>query len=552
MLAATLSASMLLAQNPKWFKKARKIQLTVIASDTQGSVHQAQGYFVNENGDVVTEYDFLKGAEKATAVDAEGNEYNVKRVKGASSLYNTVKLQTTGEKIKSQPLAQQVAKTDDIVYIMPICSNEKKPVCMIDTIAQVQMFDEEKHPYYTLKHAVEERLAGCPVFNAEGEVLGHIQLPSAKAEAPAYVVGVSFPSQFAMSALDANSSDLNAIGIAKDIPDDESQAASYLFLYSRQPKDIFRQAVNDFVSKFPQSSTGYIQLAELQAGQKEYKAAEETYAKALQMNTGRDEEIHHSFAKLLYQAGLQDTAPSEGWDLEHALKEAEAAYASKPLPLYTALEGLCHYALKHYDVSYDKFMSMAQTNMRSAEYFLYASQCKQMLKAPQTEILALQDSAIACFPKPYPIEAATYFYLRSKTLASLDRNREAITDMNEYEHLLSGNASANFYYEREQLEVKCRMYAAALSDIERAVALDPKEPILRAEEASVNYRVGELEQAILAAREAVRLDDKFPDAYRILGICLNEKGDKTEARKALLRAKELGDNMADAVLEKIK
>lgn len=43
---------------------------------------------------------------------------------------------------------------------------------------------------------------------------------------------------------------------------------------------------------------------------------------------------------------------------------------------------------------------------------------------------------------------------------------------------------------------------------------------------------------------------QFADAHRILGVCLLENGAKAEARKHLLRAKELGDALADGLLKK--
>ncbi|MGN1256913.1 MAG: tetratricopeptide repeat protein, partial [Bacteroidaceae bacterium] len=128
--------------------------------------------------------------------------------------------------------------------------------------------------------------------------------------------------------------------------------------------------------------------------------------------------------------------------------------------------------------------------------------------------------------------------------------REAISGYNDFEHLSGSNVTANFYYEREQMEVKCRMYAQALNDIEKAIKLAPREPVLHAEAASLNYRVGQNEQAISYAQRAITLSEDFADAHRILGVCLLEKGDKTEAHKHLLRAKELGDNLVDNILKK--
>ncbi len=557
-----------LAQNPKWFKAARKTQITVLTYDAQNNIRQGQGYFIDDKGTALAEYDLFRGACKAVVIDSNGKEYEVKNIMGADALYNVIKLGTTANKTSYSATTEQntegkkandsKAKEDNkdaedkqTVCIMPICSTDKKALCTIDVISKVEQFGEAKHNYYTLSKPVDERLAGCPVYTDGGELIGSLQL-AAKKDNPSYILAASYGKSLHISALDVNNSNLNAVNIPKALPDDESQATTYLFLMNRQNTEVYKQQIEAFIEKFPTSTVGYIQLAELQSSLQMYQDAEQTYTKAFACTSEKADELHHSFAKQLYQSGLKQTPPAEGWNMEHALAEASAAYAANPLPLYTALEGMCLYALQKYEESYEKFISMSTTNMRSAEYFLYASQCKQMLKASDEEILALQDSAIACYNKPYPVQAASYLYLRSKTLASMKRYREAVADMNEYEHLASGNISAQFCYEREQIEMQCRMYAQALSDIERAVKLEPTEPLFRAEEAVVNYRVGQTDQAIAAAKEAIRLDDKFADAHRILGICYRDKGNKAEARKCLERAIELGDSLSQGILDKMQ
>ena len=50
----------------------------------------------------------------------------------------------------------------------------------------------------------------------------------------------------------------------------------------------------------------------------------------------------------------------------------------------------------------------------------------------------------------------------------------------------------------------------------------------------------------------LRLDADFPDAYRILGVCLDQKGEKSEAKKYLQIAIEKGDQLAAGVLEKMQ
>lgn len=546
-----LSTDVQAGKLPKWYKKARKAELTIISIDAQGGTHQSQAYFIDEKGTAICEYDILKGAVKASVIDAEGQESDVAYVGGASSLYNVAKLSISVRKAEAPTLCTTTLKAGQTVYIMPLAGADKKAEGVVDTITAVADFGDGKYPYYTLSRPIDERYACCPVFSEEGELIGHLQLSAnSSADAP-YVISSLFGKSLSISALDANNSDLRAIGITKDVPDDEAQANSYLFLTNKRDANYAKQ-VERYIQKFPNSATGYICLAEHQAANGQYKEAEQTYAKGLEMKTGHDDELHHSFAKLLYQVGLQDSIPSEGWTMDHALEEANAAFAANPLPLYTALEGLSLYALRRYEEAYQKFIGITTTNMRSAEYFIYAAQCKQVMQATDEEILALQDSALACYAKPLPVEAANYLYLRAQTLTRMKRYRDAVNDLNNYEHLQAGNVSAQFLYEREQVEIQARLFPAALNDIERAVKLLPDEPMLRAEEASLNYRVGQLDEAIAAAREAIRISPDYSDGHRLLGICLRDKGQTVEAKKSLQRAAELGDTIAKSVLEKMQ
>ena len=237
--------------------------------------------------------------------------------------------------------------------------------------------------------------------------------------------------------------------------------------------------------------------------------------------------------------------------MEQALAQAEAAFAKRPLSIYTKRKADCLYALKRYAEAQDAYLSLTRTNLRSPELFMYASLCLQRQEgSPADSIVALQDSALAFYDQPYPREAAPVILMRAASLQAAGRKREAVADYNTYEHLNGGNMTAAFYYTREQLEVECRMYPAALNDIERAVRLSPDDAVLRAEQAALNYRVGQVEEAVMAAKEAIRIDPAMPDAYRILGVCLRQQGKKAEARAQLQKAVELGDTLAGDILNK--
>ncbi len=197
--------------------------------------------------------------------------------------------------------------------------------------------------------------------------------------------------------------------------------------------------------------------------------------------------------------------------------------------------------------------------MRSPDLFMYAAQCQLAMQTDSSQVIALMDSALACYPSPRPVAAARHVLVRAYTLGQFGKFREAVAGYNEYEHLMAGNLNANFYYEREQMEVKSKMFHAALNDIERAIKLMPEEPLLYLEAASLNFRVGQLDEAIAYAQKATDLDSNYAEAYRILGVCQHQKAldtkDKTLqelARKNLSLAKEKGDEMAESILNEMQ
>ena len=286
-----------------------------------------------------------------------------------------------------------------------------------------------------------------------------------------------------------------------------------------------------------------------------YMAHSNFAAAETDMNTAIDvakkkDEAYYSLSKLIYELNLKKGYQTyKDWDMNKALAFAEEAYKINPLPLYIQQEGNVLYALKEYDKACEKYLSLRETNMRSANIFLYAAQCKRMTGADTLQVLALQDSAVACFSKPYVRDAAPALLERANTLLSLGRYREAVLDMNEYGRLMGGELNAQFYYQREQVEMQCRMFQQAMDDIDRAIRISPNEPLYHAERAVVLYRIGEPEEAIKAASRSAELDPDFGAAYRLIGICQLQLKQREEALKNLKKAAELGDESAKNILK---
>lgn len=531
---------------PKWVKVANKSVVQLFAAQQGGDTLRANAFFVDQAGALLAPLKTIQNARSAWVVDASGKRFEISRIQGFNATYNVVRLQAeTGKKrTVCLPTADQALTKSQVVYIAPSATSE--------TIREVEKADT--YNYYTLSAPARTEWAGLPIVNEAGQVAAILQTPVTINKAPNYALDVRMGLSLTVKAIEANSSELRNYLIPLLLPADEEQALSFLYLASATASALRTQYAEDFVQRFPKNASGYIQKADLQCAEQQYDAAWQTYEEALTQKTQKDDELLHARSRAIYNATLQPGASlPQQWTLDQALTDVKAAIAIAPQPLYALHEANILFAQKRFQEAYSGYIELTKSNMRSAEIFMYAWQCQQNLGASDSVLLALNDSALACLAKPYNAQAAPYLLLRGNTLARMGRLRDAIAALNDYEHLMAGQQlTAAFYYQREQLETRARLFSPALNDIHRAIFLAPTEPVYHAELAALLYRLNEVDSAIEECNKAIGLDPNFPDAHRLLGVCLREKGRLAEARQQLQKAVDLGDTLAKTILEKLK
>ncbi len=531
----------------KWLKKARKAQLNIITYDASGQLlHSTNGFIINAEGTILSDYTSFKGASRAVAVDEKGKEYPIQTVAGASSLYDVIKLRADIPKAEPLALAAVNGLKGQSVFVLPYLSS-KSGLPTATTIEDAKAF-KEQYMYYTLPVRLTEKSTSCPLVNEEGEVLGIVQMAAKAGEAKSYAISAAYINDLKVTALMANAKDYRDVLIRKELPDEASQATSFIYLTGNRDTALYLAYVADYIRRFPTETNGYTMQAEMQTSQGLYDEARATWEAGSKAGAVQSE-LDYSESRAMLAAVQTGKQVPETWTLERALELAQHAEASDPQPIYIALQGHILYAQKQYAEACEKFLAVNQTSLRSAEHFLYAAQCQQLL-SDTTATLALQDSAVACFQKPYTPDAAPALLIRATTLRSIGRYRDAIKDLNEYERLKSTSLNANFYYQRYQTEMQCRMFQQALSDIEHATLLEPQEPLYFTELAGTHIRFNQLDEAEYAARKAIALDDTFADAHRILAIALREQKKETEARAEFQRAIDLGDEIAKSIIDK--
>ena len=533
---------------PSWVKKATKSVFTLKTFAEDGSlIGSSNGFFTSDKGDAVSNYTPFKGASRAVVIDASGKELPVVSIVGVNDMYDVVKFRVSG---KTQPLAISSATTpvSSQVWLLPYHELKNVPA---GTIRKAETFQGE-YEYYTVALTMPANTVSTPLINQAGEVVGLMQQPATDKDTLSYAVSARFADSLKISGFGMNEATLLQTKIKKELPDDQKEAVLALYMASsRQDSASYVNMVEDFIRKFPKAADGYMYRAQIEMSTNNFAAAEKDMETAISNSTQKDD-THYNYARMIYNKIIfQADVPYDNWTLDKALEEIRLANTLNPQPTYRQMEANILFGQKKYSEAYDIYTELANTNLKGAEVYFSAARCKEMLK-DSTAMLALLDSAMNCFTKPYLKEAAPYLWARAQARLQAKKYRDAIADMNDYEELMVANINDNFYYLRHQAEVDGRLYQQALNDITRAIVMNPKETFYYAEKASLEIRVGLYDNAIATAKESITIDANDSDGYLFLGVAQCLKGNKKEGIPNLQKAKDMGNLQAEALIEKYK
>ena len=533
---------------PSWVKKATKSVFTLKTFAEDGSlIGSSNGFFTSTNGDAVSNYTPFKGAAKAVVIDATGKELPVVSIVGVNDMYDVVKFRVSG---KTQPLIISSAQTPvgSQVWLLPYHEIKNVPE---GTIRKAEAFQNE-YEYYTVALAMPVNTVSTPLINQAGEVIGLMQQPASDKDTLSYAVSARFADSLKISGFGMNEATLMETKIKKELPDDMKEAVLALYMASsRQDSAAYVNLIEDFIQKFPNAPEGFMYRAQVKASDGDFATAERNMELAIKYSLQKDD-AHYNYARMIYNHEIfQADKPYANWSLDKALEEIRLANTLNPQPTYRQMEANILFGQKKYNEAYDIYNQLTSTNLKGAELFYSAARCKEMLK-DSTAMLALLDSAMNCFSKPYLKDAAPYLWARAQARAQAKKYREAVSDMNDYEELMKASINDNFYYIRHQAEVDGRLYQQALNDITRAIVMNPKETFYYGEKASLEIRVGLYDNAIATAKECLVVDPNDSDGYMFLGVAQCLKGNKKEGIPNLQKAKDLGNLQADKLIEKYK
>ncbi len=545
-LCMVVWASLRLSAQPAAVKNAAKSVFTLTTFRADGSLlESSHGVFVGEQGEAVSQLKPFLGAARAVVIDQKGKQMEVTRMLGVNELYDVARFRVDG-KTTALPVAQSQLATGSKAWLVGY--HPKTPEIIETTVKDAETFMEQ-YAYYIFSMNAPDQAVACPFVNELGEALGIMQVSTTTFDT--HATDVRFIQSLSLSGLAYTDANMQKIGIPMALPADETQAQLALMMAGQSGDSIkYEAAITDFMQQFPSRVDGYEARARWQMVQGQLKEAAATMEQAIKQTANKDD-AHYQYAKLVYDAATQTGVDTDGWTLDKAESEIGQAIEQQNLPAYHLLLGQIQFAKGDYQKAYDLFTKMHnESETPNGELLYEAARCQQMLGAQPMDVIAMLNQAISETDTLRMAETAPYFLLRAEMYEQADSFRQAAFDYTRYEILQQGRVGAAFYYIREQVEVKGRLYQQALSDIARAVVMAPEEPTYLAEMASLQLRVNMVEQAIKAAERCIELSPDYSDGYLLLGVAQARSGMKEEGLSNLQKAKELGNEQAEALIEK--
>ncbi len=535
-------------QTPGWANKARKGIFSIITYDkTNKILNTGNGFFISEQGVALSDFSTFKGADHAVIVDSDGKQMPIESILGINSIYDVVKFQVrVNKKIQAFSVANKKSQIGETVYLLPY-STQKDDICRSGSIEKVDSIENDNQ-YYTLNLRTTDKTVSCPIMNAGGEVVGIVQKGTASENEKSYAVGALLGKNLEIPPLGTNDYPYTDTAIKKALPSDENKALVALFMNATGDQKTYENMLNDFISRYPNNSEGYLRRAQFNANYRDeshFAQAETDLDKALKLAQKKDD-VLYNFSKIVYTNDiLEPPFTYKDWTLDKAIELIDKAKAINDMSIYEQHKGNIYFAKKDYQKSYDSFNAVNNSTIASAESYLSAAQCKELLGQP-AEAIALADTAVAKAGNQILI----YLDERAQMKSRLGKARDAVKDFNEIYDKMNGQVNSNFFYNRSKAEMQSKMFQQGIEDIEKAVELSPDNTLYLAEQASTYIRFNRMDEAMAAARKAIDSNPNFADSYRLLGYCQAVKGMKDEAIKNLTKAKELGDDKAEGIIEK--
>lgn len=546
---------------PKWLEKQRKALLTL---STYGKDNQhlqtGTAFFISETGEALSGYGLFRGAARAVVTDTDGKSYPVTAILGADDMYEVIRFQVEiTKKVPYFPIAAEPLANGIKIYTVPY-TTEKKGTFKEGNITEVSKL---KDPYAYYKTSIPFESVNLPLLTENGEVFGLMQDDTAGDADISYGVSAGYARSLRVTSLDALSRTYSSIGIRKAWPEEIEQAQVMLMIMGTgKTASEYLEIINDFIAAFPSSPDGYLSRASHYAhnrtlfSQEKGETAQAYLDKAMtdwetaSRQTDNKANVLFNKARVIFDVATADTTLTQKeWTTAGAMNILKEAIELDDQPAYRQLEGDMFFTLGIYDMAYDSYTKVNESDLASSlSYYMAAKSLEQIPGTNISDLIALLDKAIEKSMLAPSEETLAYILERIDMKISLAQHEEAIKDYDLYYELTGGNVGDNFYYLREQSKFRSADYAGAMEDIQTAHQMVPDNPNYIAEMASIYMRQENYTEALTTLEKALELAPDFNSCYRLKGVCLVRLNKKAEACEAFAKAKELGDPIVDRLI----
>lgn len=524
----------------------------VAFSQAGDTLATAYGFYISADGEAVLPYMVMKGAARAETIDWRGEHHEVKSILGAHATADLMRVKCEGKKLAFLPIAASLVELHQPL-LQPFYSTSKKAVPDTCSVSAVSPFGE--HQYMNITTANRVQYFGCPVLNLQGEVVGVVQQNFDKKAEGACAMGAQSIAGLSFTASSAMDNDLRRIGIPRALPPTEQEAYNYLYLLNRVSRDSaqYVYASQAFAQQYPLNVKGFIETATFWSDHNDFARADKAIQSALALKN-QEEDVRSAYSDIIYRKVLYNPSVEyPDWTLERALEESERAYALRPDTSYILQKANCLFGLGRYSEAHDNFLIVAQGSKQPAEFYLYAADALERAQGEPAAVVALLDSAIATFSRPYDAGVANYLMARAQRLDAMGKYREAVQDYNDYEKAVGvKNLKARFYEIRQDVEQRARMYQQAIDDLHTAITLAESKAQrgqYYVEIAYIYLMTGLFDDCIATARQSLEYLPDNSEAYKAIGVAYGEKQQKAEAMENLNRALSLGDSGVKEIIE---
>ncbi len=388
-----LAASSALSQEglPVLIKKVESSIVVVLTYGKEGSMlGQGTGFFVDQEGDVITNAHVLQGASRAVIKTTDGKEHAVQRVLAEDKEGDLVRVsvEISKEAVRPLPVTAELPEVGERIMIMgtPLGLDQTVSDGIVSAVREVPGFGK----IIQVTAPISPGSSGSPVINMRGEVIGiatffvvagqniNFAIPGERIARLAIRQGetLSEREEGRMKEWLTSAEGLYATGLRFLWADDYERALPYFV---------------ETVKRNPGHGAGHFQMGYCLAKLGQYKEAIESYKQALRINpkeagthsnlcaaygkVGRYEEAIESCKRaILLRPDFAEAYSNLGWSYQRIGQYQEAIHACREAIRLKPDFAPAHYnlgnsyaALNKYDEAIDSYKEAVRNKFDYAE-----------------------------------------------------------------------------------------------------------------------------------------------------------------------------------------